>query len=64
MAVITTLRTARKARKCNSCGTTIQPGQQYSRTAIPPGSDIGNDDWWVYAEHYPVTRCAGMESAR
>ena len=44
------LRVARRAYTCESrragCVTTIQPGEQYVLSELPPHSDIGNDRWW------------------
>jgi hypothetical protein len=45
-------RVARKPHECTFCLGTIQPGDLYVTSSLPPYcSDIGNAKWWRLASH-------------
>lgn len=59
MDELTVIRTARKRHWCNSesfaCTTSIQPGDRYAYSSLPPHSEIGNETWW---HHKTCAACA------
>lgn len=55
------VRTARKSRRCNGfgCRAQIEPGQRYTRSALPPGADVNSSEkWWV---HYLGQCCTPID---
>jgi hypothetical protein len=46
-------RTARKRRACGwECGSPIEPGTRYVRSALPPRTEPNESDhWWTHALH-------------
>lgn len=52
--------TAHKTHKCDACRKPIRPGQRYKRAATPPDSELGNDKWWVIAEHADPPDCTAI----
>lgn len=45
-------RTARKVHRCTAdagiegCAGRIRPGDRYQYSSLPPGTDLGNENWW------------------
>lgn len=54
-------RTARREYRCNGfdCGRMIQPGEQYTRAALPPWQDVNTSPRW-----WSLILCTECEPAR
>lgn len=48
-----TLRCQGDAVSAAACHDTIQPGEHYTLSKLPPNSDLGNVEWWT------VRLCSG-----
>jgi hypothetical protein len=59
MATFTTNPTARKTYNCATCTGTIQPGQRYARTTIPPGGTdwCSDEGWTTVITHEAADQC-------